>query len=181
MTLDETHAHDETHSNKWGVWRLAGFSSPIAHKIACSADIAISGFVVCSSERSTNQDLVAPDPRRSRASRAPALTDVRVNANVARQSSTHEMLSLHTLRSGRGQQRNGDALAKYQPQGLCERASTWRCPTKVLIAASQHACALRAAPRPWPDGSYLHFTLSICLACVVRTGHERCASCYTQG
>ena len=62
MTLDETHARDETHSNKWGVWRLAGFSSPIGDKIACSADIAISGFVVCSSELSTNQDLVAPDP-----------------------------------------------------------------------------------------------------------------------
>ena len=37
-------------------------------------------------------------PRRSRASCVPALTDVRVNANVERQPSTHEMLSLHTLR-----------------------------------------------------------------------------------
>ena len=47
----------------------------------------------------TNKDLLAPDPlRRSRASRVPALTDVRVNANVERQPSTHEMLSLHTLR-----------------------------------------------------------------------------------
>ena len=98
MTTDVTHAPDETHSNKWGVWRLAGFSSPIGGKIACgqiASPLLRSLFV----RAVTNKDLLAPDPlRRSRASRVPALTDVRVNANVERQPSTHEMLSLHTLR-----------------------------------------------------------------------------------
>ena len=98
MATDVTPAPDETHSNKWGVWRLAGFSSPIAYKIACgeiASPLLRSLFV----RAVTNKDLLAPDPlRRSRASRVPALTDVRVNANVERQPSTHEMLSLHTLR-----------------------------------------------------------------------------------
>ena len=97
MTTDVTPAPDETHSNKWGVWRLTGFSSPIAHKIACGqiASPRLRSLFVRAVDK---QDLVAPDPPRSRASRVPALTDVRVNANVERQPSTHEMLSLHTLR-----------------------------------------------------------------------------------
>ena len=96
MTTDVTHAPDETHSNKWGVWRLAGLSSPIAGKIACGqmASPLLRSLFVRAIDK---QDLVAPDPR-SRASCVPALTDVRVNANVERQPSTHEMLSLHTLR-----------------------------------------------------------------------------------
>ena len=128
------------------------------------------GFVVCSSERSTNKISWHLTPRVLVPVVSPP-SPTSGSTRTWRGSRRRTICSACTRYGGeRGQQSNGDALAKYQPQGLCERHR--RCPTKVLIAASRHACALRAVPRPWPDGSHLHFTLSVYLSrlcCADRT------------
>lgn len=170
MTLDVTPAPDETHSNKWGVWRLAGFSSPIGHKIACgqiASPLLRSLFV----RAVTNKISWHLTPFAVLVPVVSPLSPTSGSTRTWRGSRRRTRCSACTRYGGeRGQQSNGDALAKYQPQGLCERHR--RCPTKVLIAASRHACALRAVPRPWPDGSHLHFTLSVYLSrlcCADRT------------